>query len=217
MISFHNILLLPTGWTFLFWRFVCLNLRNSWISLNLFAWYMNLSAWNARIGKFIHKGICGCYKLEVGGMIFCFLLNFCWDLGFLIYVLPLPPFFLNFLGNFLSSLYCQTPLLKWNLFLVFFFKEHILTLASYSFFFKSIFYFIQLLKVILHLQLLQNNRLYAPCCTVHPWVYLIPSSLHLPFSHPYVAPSSLPTGNHWFVHFICASVSLLYLLVCCIF
>ena len=45
------------------------------------------------------------------------------------------------------------------------------------------------LKVTFHLQLLQNYWLYSPCCTIHPWANLItPNSLHLPLTHPHVAP-----------------------------
>ena len=60
--------------------------------------------------------------------------------------------------------------------------------------------------------------LFSPCCTIHPLAYLTPSSLCLPLPNPWVAPPLIPTGNHYFVLYICESASfLLYSLVCCIF
>ena len=38
-----------------------------------------------------------------------------------------------------------------------------------------------------------NYWLYSPCCTVHPWAYLIPSSLYLPSPVFLFAQGNLPT------------------------
>ena len=61
--------------------------------------------------------------------------------------------------------------------------------------------------------------LYPPCCAIHFWVHLIPSSLYLLLLYRCFAPLLLPTGNHLFGYiYICESASfMLYSLVRCIF
>ena len=66
----------------------------------------------------------------------------------------------------------------------------------YILFFVHLF-FIQFLKVTLHLQLLQNIDS-VPCVILEILVTCLTlNSLHIPLPHPYIAPPlSLPTGSH---------------------
>ena len=62
---------------------------------------------------------------------------------------------------------------------------------------KSFYYLLSLFKGDFPPVTVTQWWLYTPCCTVHPWNDLLPSSLYLPLLHPCVAPPPLPTGNHW--------------------
>ena len=69
-------------------------------------------------------------------------------------------------------------------------------------FYIPMIYFLNLLKKNLHFKgyspsiVIIKYWLYSLSCVRHPWAYLIPNSLYFLFSHLYIAPPPLPTGNH---------------------
>lgn len=50
----------------------------------------------------------------------------------------------------------------------------------------------------------------SPWCTIRPRICLIPSSLHLPLSHPYIPPTTT-TGYRQLLPYICESTSFYYI------
>ena len=46
-----------------------------------------------------------------------------------------------------------------------------------------------------------KHWLYSPCCTIHAWACLTPSSLYVPLSHPCIAPPHLRPLHYWFSSF----------------
>ena len=73
------------------------------------------------------------------------------------------------------------------------------------------FYFLYSFKGYFPFTVITKYWLYSLCCIIHPWAYLTPNSLYLPLPNPHGAPFPLPTGNDWFVLYICESASFCYI------